>query len=86
METTLTNDYYLQFNETYFVARGNSKREDTKKKAIAVSNTKAGLLGRLICKGLCRTAGEILVVISLLVACKYTGLYDVWVQLIDRLV
>jgi hypothetical protein len=86
METTLTYDYYLQFNETYFVSRGNSKKAVTKNNDITVSSTKIRLLGRKFYKGILRTIGEILVVVSILALCKYTGIYDLWIQLAEKLV
>ncbi len=85
METTLTNDYYLQFNETYFVTRGNSKKDVRENNDVPANNTKIRLLGRKFCKGLLRTTGEILVVVSLLTICKYAGIYDLWVQLAEKL-
>ena len=86
MDTSLTNNYYLQFNEKYFVARRNSKRGETNMNDTSVRSTKAGMLGRKIFKGIFRTLGEILVIGSLLAVCKYAGIYDVWVQFIDTLV
>lgn len=85
MDTTLTNDYYLQFNETYFVTRGNSKKDVRENNDAAVNNTKIKLLGSKFCKGLLRTTGEILVVVSLLTICKYAGIYNLWVQLAEKL-
>ena len=85
MDTTLTNDYYLQFNETYFVTRGNSKKEVKEFTDVPVNNTKIRLLGRKFCKGILRTTGEVLVVVSLLTICKYAGIYDLWVQLAEKL-
>jgi len=85
MDTTLTNDYYLQFNETYFVTRGNSKKEVKEFTDVSVNNTKIRLLGRKFCKGILRTTGEVLVVVSLLTICKYAGIYDLWVQLAEKL-
>ncbi len=84
MNTTLTNDYYLQFNETYFVTRGNSKKDVRENNDVPVNNTKR-LLGSKFCKGLLRTTGDILVVVSLLTICKYAGIYDLWVQLAEKL-
>jgi len=85
MDTTLTNDYYLQFNETYFVTRGNSKKDVRENNDGPVTNTKIRLLGRKFCKGILRTTGEILVVVSLLTLCKYAGIYDLWIQLAEKL-
>ena len=86
METTLTNDYYLQFNETYFLSRGNLKKAVTKNNDITVSSTKIRLLGRKLYKGILRTIGEILVVVSVLALCKYAGIYDLWILLAEKLV
>jgi len=86
MESTLINDYYLQFNETYFLTRGNSKKDATENKDIPVNNTKIRLLGRKLYKGILRSTREILVVASLLVVCKYAGIYDLWIQLVEKLV
>ena len=85
METTLTNDYYLQFNETYFVTRGNAKKDVRENNDVPVNNTKIRFLGRKFCKGILRTTGEILVVVSLLTICKYAGIYDLWIQLAEKL-
>ena len=85
MDTTLTNDYYLQFNETYFVTRGNAKKDIRANNDVPVTNTKIRLLGRKFYKGILRTTGEVLVVVSLLTICKYAGIYDLWVQLAEKL-
>ena len=86
METTLTNDYYLQFNETYFISRGNSKKDVTKNNDITVSSTKIRFLGRKLYKGILKTIREILVVILVLALCQYAGIYDLWIQLVEKLV
>ena len=86
MEITLNNDYCLQFNETYFVSRRNSKKDVRDYSDIPVSDTKIRYLGRKLFKGMLKTIKEIFVVIWLLAVCKYAGLYDLWVQIADKLV
>ncbi len=86
MESTISNDYYLQFNETYFLTRGNSKKEVTESNVIPVTNEKIRLLGHKLCKGILRSTREIFVVASLLAVCKYAGIYDLWIQLAEKLV
>ncbi len=86
METNLTNEYYLQFNETYFVSRGNKKKDVTNNNDITVSNTKIRLLGRKLYNGILRTISEILIVASLLALCKYAGIYELWMQVVEKLV
>ncbi len=86
METTLPNDYYLQFNETYFVSRGNSRKEVRDFNDITVSDTNIRYLGRKLYKGMLKTIGEILEVVMLLAVCKYAGLYEIWVHIADKLV
>ena len=85
METTITNDYYLQFDEIYFLTCGDAKKDVSKDNGIHASNTKIRLLGRKFYKGILKTIAEILVVFSLLAVCKYTGIYDVWVQLAEKM-
>ena len=86
MDATLTNDYYLQFNEKYFITRGNSKKDVRENNEKPVTNTEIRLLGRKFCKGLLKTFGEILVIVMSLAICKYAGIYDLWLQLVERLV
>ncbi len=86
MKLTLNNDYYLQFHGTYFVSRGNSKKDERDYNEITVSDTRIRYLGCKLYKGMLKTIGEILVVVSLLAAGKYAGLYDLWVQIADKLV
>ena len=86
MKSTLINDYYLHFNETYFLTRGNSRNNVTDNNNIHFNNTKIRLLGRRLYNGILRTIGDILVVISLLAICKYAGIYEIWVQIAEKLV
>ncbi len=85
MDITLTNDYHLQYNEKYFLACRSSKK-DVKSKAVAVTDSNILFLGHKLFKGISRTVGEIAVVALLLVICKYTGIYDLWMQLVEKLI
>ena len=86
METTLTKDYCLQFNEKYFLTRINSEKDTTENNVVPVTNTRIRLLGYKFYKGLLRTIGEILIVFSLLAVCKYAGIYNLWIQFTEKLV
>ncbi len=85
MDITLTNDYYLQYNEKYFLAYRNPKK-DVKNNAVPVTDRKILLLGRKLFKSITRTVGDIAIVALLLVICKYTGIYDLWLQLVEKLI
>jgi hypothetical protein len=51
-----------------------------------LSNDKVIFLGRNLYKGILKTIGDILIVALLLGACKYSGLYYLWIQLSDKMV
>ena len=52
MKSTLINDYYLHFNETYFLSRGNSRKNVTQNNDM---HSKIKLPGRRLYKGILRT-------------------------------
>ena len=86
MKSTLINDYYLHFNETYFLTRGNSRNNVTDNNDIHFNNTKIRLIGRRLYNGILRTIGDILLVILLLAICKFAGIYEIWLQIAEKLV
>ena len=85
MKSTLINDYYLHLNETYFLTHGNSRNNVTSNNDVHFNNTKI-LDGRRLYNGILRIIGDILLVISLLAICKYAGIYEIWLQIAEKLV
>ncbi len=86
METTLINDYYLQFDKKYFISREKTNKDVTNNNDMTVSNTKIRLLGHNLFNGILRTVGEILFVFLLLALCKYAGMYELWIKVVEKLV
>ena len=85
MKSTLINDYYLHCHEAYFLTHGNLRNKIKDNNEIHFHNTKR-LRGRRLYNGILRTIGDILLVISLLVICKFAGIYEIWLQIAEKLV
>lgn len=85
METACTNDYYLHFNETYFLSKRDSRNEDTKPDVESVKYTNIRCIGHKLFKGVLKTIGDVSVVLLLLAICKYSGIYDLWIHVTQNL-